>query len=98
MRGALLLVSLKCIRYYADYFFDKAYDFNVTSFISDSQFCFVRNRSTLLHLLLYSEFLHNAYDNRQQVDSIYLDISKAFDTVSHAKLLSKLWNAGIIGN
>ena len=46
-------------------------------------------------LLLYSEFLHNAYDDRQQVDSIYLDIRKAFDTVPHAKLLSKLWDAGI---
>ena len=41
-------------------------------------------------------FLHNVYDNRQQVDSIYLD--KTFDTVSHAKLLSKLWDAGIIDN
>ena len=29
---------------------------------------------------------------------IYLDIRKAFDTVSHAKRLSKLWDAGIIGN
>ena len=78
--------------------FDKTYDFIVKTSISNSQFGFVRNRSTLHQLLLYSEFLHNAYDNRQQVDSIYLDIRKAFDTVSHAKLLSKLWDAGIIGN
>ena len=49
-------------------------------------------------LLLYSEFLYGAHDCRQQVDSVYLDISKAFDTVSHAKLLSKLWDAGIIGS
>ena len=49
-------------------------------------------------LLLYSEFLYVVHDCRQQVDSVYLDISKAFDTVSHAKLLSKLWDAGIIGS
>ena len=49
-------------------------------------------------LLLYSEFLSKAYDDQQQVDSIYLDIRKAFDTVPHAKLLSKLWDAGITGN
>ena len=63
--------------------FDKVYDFIVKSFISNSQFGFVRNRSTLHQLLLYSEFLHTAFENRQQVDSIYLDICKAFDTVSH---------------
>ena len=57
--------------------FDKTYDFIVKTSISNSQFGFVRNRSTLHQLLLYSEFLHNAYDNRQQVDSIYLDIHKA---------------------
>ena len=57
--------------------FDKTYDFIVKTSISNSQFGFVRNRSTLHQLLLYSEFLHNAYDNRQQVDSIYLDIRKA---------------------
>ena len=43
--------------------FDKSYDFIVKSSISDSQFWFVRNRSTLHQLLLYSEFLYNAYDN-----------------------------------
>ena len=45
-----------------------------------------------------ADFLRTAYDDRQQVDSIYLDIRKAFDTVSHNKLLSKLWDAGIVGD
>ena len=78
--------------------FDKSYDFIVKSSISDSQFGFIKNRSTLHQLLLYSELLYSAHDNRQQVDSIYLDIRKAFDTVSHAKLLAKLWDAGITGS
>ena len=74
--------------------FDKSYDFIIESSISDSQFGFVRNRSTLHQLLLYSEFLYGAHDCRQQVDYmyVYLDISKAFDSVSHAKLLSRLWD------
>ena len=78
--------------------FDKVCDSVVTSSISDKQFGFVRNRSTLQQLLLYSDFLSNAYDDRQQMDSIYLDIRKAFDTVPHARLLSKIWTTGITGN
>ena len=31
----------------------------------------------------------NALERRQQVDVIYLDLSKAFDRVSHEKLLFK---------
>ena len=79
-------------------FFDKVFDSVVTSSISDKQFDFVRNRSTLQQLLLYSEFLYNVYDDRQRVDSIYLDIQKAIDTIPHTKLLSKLWDTGITGN
>ena len=56
--------------------FDKIFDSIVTSLISDMQFGFVRNRSTLQQLLLYSEFLQNKYDDRQQVDSIYLNIQR----------------------
>ena len=32
------------------------------------------------------------------VDAVYLDIKKAFDTVSHTKLISVLENYGIRGN
>ena len=35
--------------------------------------------------------------NYEQLDSIYLDFSKAFDTVSHNKLLMKLKSVGICG-
>ena len=78
--------------------YDKIYDFVMESSISVFQFGFVRNRSTLAQLLLYTNSLVQAYDERQQVDSIYLDIRKAFDSVCHGKLLSKLWDAGIIGS
>ena len=39
-----------------------------------------------------------ALDKKNKVDIIYLDISRAFDTVSHPKLLYKLRNIGINGN
>ena len=73
-------------------------EFLVTSSVSLSQFGFIKNHSTLQQLLLYTENLIRASDRHHQVDSVYLDISKSFDTVSHNKLLIKLWEAGISGN
>ena len=78
--------------------FDKISEFLMSSSISLQQFGFVKNRSTLQQLILYNEFLTSARADRCQVDSVYLDIRKAFDTVSHDVLLSKLWKAGVTGN
>lgn len=58
---------------------------------------FVKGRSIITNLLLYNEFLSNALDSSLQVDSIYTDFSKAFDTVDGI-LFSKIWNFGIRGS
>ena len=78
--------------------FNKIYDFTAQNVISLDQFGFMRNRSTLKQLLMYTEFLQSSLDQNCQVDTIYLDISKAFDSVPHDKLLKKLWTAGFTGN
>ena len=46
-------------------------------------------------MLLYNDFIFEAFKNKTQVDSIYFDFSKAFDTFNHERLLGKVWNAGI---
>ena len=58
---------------------------HISTFISPSQFEFMRNFSTLQQLLILTNFIINSL---LQTDVIYLDISKAFDTVSYQILLS----------
>ena len=62
--------------------------------INPAQFGFLQNRSTVQQLL---SFLSNAFNGLNQLDVIYLDISKAFDTVSHPHLLTKLSSFNIGG-
>ena len=62
--------------------------------IKPVQFGFMSNRYTTQQLLL---FLHDLFSSHYQTDAIYLDISKAFDSVSHSHLLAKLTFINIIG-
>ena len=57
----------------------------------------MRGRSTLQQLLLYFDHIYNSVSLGCQVDAIYLDIRKAFDSVPHCELLFKLWKIGISG-
>ena len=66
--------------------------------ITDAQYGFVKGRSTESQLLTCREMWINAIDSNKFVDTVYIDFSKAFDTVSHRKLLHKLTNYGITGN
>ena len=70
----------------------------VLNSISDSQFGFLYDRSSLQQLLIFFKLLTNRVSNKSQVDVIYLDFKKAFDSVSHNKLLQKVWVFGITGN
>ena len=56
--------------------------------ISMFQHGFISGRSTLTNLLIFNDFLSESFENRQQVDAISTDFSKAFDRVSHKRLTS----------
>ena len=77
--------------------YDKIIDF-VLPKISVAQFGFLRNRSCLQQLLLFLHNIHKAFDSKSWLDAVYLDISKAFDSVPHMELLYKLRLFGITGN
>jgi len=73
--------------------YDKIIDYNSCQ-INPAQFGFMQNHSITQQLLL---FLSNAFTTHHQLDTVYLDISKAFDTVCHVNLLHKLSTFNISG-
>ena len=55
----------------------------VNKLLSDSQFGFRKNRSTILKLLTVMNEWTEALDDSIQVDTVYLDFRKTFDSVPH---------------
>ena len=70
---------------------------HLTRYISTQQFGFVAGRSSLQQLLLFVNNIIQAKAHSNNVDIIYLDFKKAFDSVPHNELLYKLWKYGITG-
>jgi hypothetical protein len=58
------------------------------------QFGFRRLHSTNMALIVLLDKIMNAIDNKDSVIGIFLDFSKAFDTVNHEILLKKLYKYG----
>ena len=62
------------------------------------QFGFRPNRSTLDPLLLMEHDIQNALRCQEVVLVVFFDIEKAFDSVPHQTILSKMTKLGITGN
>ena len=62
----------------------------LTSFLCVEQHGFVPKRFTATNLAVYHSFVSRALDDGLQVDTVYTDFQKAFDTVEHAMLFHKL--------
>lgn len=70
----------------------------VISSLDPRQHGFLKGRSTVSNLVLFTEFISEQMDKGHQVDAIYTDFSKAFDRIDHKVLLTKLLGLGISGD
>ena len=61
------------------------------------QFVFRSNHSTTHALLDVTEYIYNSLDEGNYIIGAYIDLKKAFDSVSHELLLQKLQYYGIRG-
>ena len=65
--------------------------------INNTQHGFRKGYSCATNLLAFLEKVTMEMDAKHNVDTIYLDLAKAFDKVSHQRLISKLKAHGIQG-
>jgi hypothetical protein len=70
---------------------------NINGFFSSNQFGFREGLSTEDALLKFLEPIYEHLNDSKLCSALFIDITKAFDTVEHEILLDKLWFAGIRG-
>ena len=69
--------------------YNKLYN-HVNKNISQNQHGFMVGRSTVSNLILKTQFIADCFERGRQVDVVYTDISKAFDSVNHVLIIKKL--------
>lgn len=68
-----------------------------TKYLSDFQFGFRNQRNTQDAILRVVNKIYDDLDKNNKTLSIFIDLQKAFDSVSHVRLLDKLFHAGVRG-
>ena len=76
--------------------YNRLFDFtNTNILLYEYQFGFQEGESTCMALIILIDKISAALDNGEIVVDLFLDFSKAFDTVEHKILLNKLFHYGI---
>ena len=72
--------------------------YHVYEQLSHTQYGFMPGKSCITQLVEVLNRIGRELDHDKQIDVLYLDMSKAFDRVSHAKLLHRPRQFGLRGN
>ena len=70
---------------------------NKFNILSNNQYGFRKNHSTAYALIQLYDKLSDAIDQRKVTLGLFIDLSKAFDTVNHDILLAELEFYGVRG-
>jgi Reverse transcriptase (RNA-dependent DNA polymerase) len=70
---------------------------SIQNTIADCQHGFQKNKSTTTAIFHFLTAIHSALDSGHHTIGLFYDLSKAFDTIDHQLLLSKLHSLGIRG-
>jgi len=65
--------------------------------IDENQYAYQKGKSTVDLLQDFSDIINGSLDKGMHVVVMFVDLSKAFDSISHRKLLSCLQNIGVRG-
>lgn len=71
---------------------------NKYDILDKNQYGFIKNKSTTNLLEYFSDIVNESLGNRMHVLCIFVDFTKAFDTIDHGKLLIVLRSIGIRGH
>ena len=87
-----------CSKLIEDIIFSNVMDhYENNNVLVDVQHGFRPGRSCETQLLITAQDLSKSLDNKEQVDAVVLDFSKAFDRVPHSRLMLKFQHYGING-
>lgn len=65
--------------------------------LAENQYGFQKGKSTELALMKFTKIIYLNINNHKKTAAVFLDISKAFDTVNYDLLLNKLFIIGVRG-